>query len=898
MSVLEFLLLEANLPDAEMVQTTLRAGGIDCELLRVDTRSDFVAALETDKFDLVLSDYALSDFEGIDVLATARSLCPETPLIFVAGSVGEELAIKAIKQGATDYVLKHRLEQLVPAVQRALRETQERRKRQQAERERDRFLVVGSDLQVITGINGYFQWVSPTFERTLGWTVEEMISRPWTDFVHSDDISESVEETDSLFSGNETFAFENRYRHKDGSYRWFLWRAQPHPEEQVIYGVAVDITQAKRDEADRKQTAQALRDSEERSQNVLESIAEAFFALDEDWRFTYLNQSAEALLDRPPGDLIGKNFWQEYPGVTGNEFETIYRGAMGDRVAGSLTEFYPDHDRWYEVRTYPAANGIAVYFRNVTDLKQAEAALREGENRLRLALEATELGTWDFNPLTGTLQWDDQCKAMFGLPSESEINYEVFLAGLHPEDRDRTHQVVLSSLSPESGGEYDIEYRTVGIEDHVERWIAAKGKAFFNPSGIAERFIGTVLNITEKKRAEVEREQLLHREQTAREEAERANRIKDEFLAVLSHELRTPMNPILGWAKLLQQGNLNAAKTIKALATIERNAQLQVQLIDDLLDISRILSGKMSLSALPVDLSTVISAALETVRLAAEAKSIQIRTAISPILGEIIGDEGRLQQVMWNLLSNAVKFTPQSGQVTIALSQVEHHAQIQVIDTGKGVRDDFLPYVFEHFRQEDGATTRKFGGLGLGLAIVRQIVEMHGGTVTVDSPGEGLGTTFTVQLPLAARLTKAPLINLSPASESDLSGVHVLVVDDTPDSREFMAFALEQANAMVTTCASAAEALQAIARSLPNIMVSDVGMPEMDGYMLMRQIRALPLEQGGQLPAIALTAYAGELDRQQALRAGFQQHLTKPIKPDELVRAVATLIRMIVPAQS
>lgn len=258
-----------------------------------------------------------------------------------------------------------------------------------------------------------------------------------------------------------------------------------------------------------------------------------------------------------------------------------------------------------------------------------------------------------------------------------------------------------------------------------------------------ERKVAIVFkDISDRKRIEAEREQLLQREQTAREAAETANRIKDEFLAVLSHELRSPLNPILGWSKLLQRGKLDAAKTTTALATIERNAQLQSQLIEDLLDISRILRGKLSLNVMPVNLSMVISAALETVRLAAEAKSLQIQTTFSPDVGTVIGDAGRLQQVVWNLLSNAVKFTPQGGQITVTLTQTGTHAQLQVTDTGKGINPDFLPYVFDHFRQEDGATTRKFGGLGLGLAIVRQLVELHGGTLAVDSPGVGQGATL------------------------------------------------------------------------------------------------------------------------------------------------------------
>jgi CheY-like chemotaxis protein/two-component sensor histidine kinase len=330
------------------------------------------------------------------------------------------------------------------------------------------------------------------------------------------------------------------------------------------------------------------------------------------------------------------------------------------------------------------------------------------------------------------------------------------------------------------------------------------------------------------------------------------------------------------------------------LEIIERNAQLQSQLIEDLLDVSRILRGKLSLNMAPVNLASTIKAALETVRLAAEAKSIQIQTMFDPTIGQVLGDSARLQQVIWNLLTNAVKFTPDGGRVEIQLQPIGSQALIQVRDTGKGISPDFLPYVFEYFRQADATTTRTFGGLGLGLAIVRHLVELHGGTVQVDSPGEGQGATFTVRLPLIkdksgrhkAEGNSSPL---APES-SPLTGIRVLVVDDDTDSREFIAFVLEQLGAQVNTVTSAGEAIATLEQSQPNILLSDIGMPNMDGYMLMRQIRAMPPEQGGQILAIALTAYAGEIDRQQALAAGFQHHLAKPVEPNELVKVILNLL--------
>lgn len=768
--------------------------------------------------------------------------------------------------------------------------------RKKIEQERERFLAVGSDLQAIAGINGYFHWVSPTFERTLGWTPDEMTSRPWTEFVHPDDLGTSIAEADSLFSANETFTFENRYRHKDGSYRWFLWNAQPYPEEQVIYAAAVDITDRVRVENERQRAEAALRETEEHSRNILESIGEAFFAVDENWRFTYVNQFAQKLLDRIPGDLIGKNLWEEYPGLMGSEFEPIYWSAMRDRVAGSVTAFYPDHDRWYEVRPYPAAHGITVYFKNVTAQIQAEAALRQTSAELERQLQkfnAYKSSVPDFIytfDLSG--RFIDINKPLLDLWQKSlaeaigknffELDYPVDLA---VKLYNQIHQVIQTRQPLKDETPYTSAFGTRAYE-YI--WVPV-----FDAEGAVEMVAGLTRDITDRKQAEAEREKLLQQEQAAREAAETANRIKDEFLAVLSHELRSPLNPILGWSKLLQQNKLGPAKTASALASIERNALLQSQLIEDLLDISRILSGKLSLNRMSVDLNMVISAALETVRLAAEAKSLQIETTFSPGIGMVMGDSGRLQQVIWNLLSNAVKFTPQGGQISVRLTQTGIYAQILVTDTGKGINPEFLPYVFEHFRQEDGAITRKFGGLGLGLAIARQIVELHGGRIWAQSRGEGQGASFTVELPLLHTANPVEEVADTTEARSDelhLASLRVLVVDDEADSREFVAFVAEQAGAKVTALGSAIEALQLLSTTPFDILLCDIGMPDMDGYMLVRQVRALAPEQGGQIPAIALTAYAGEFNQKQALAAGFQRHLAKPVEPNELVKAIVTLL--------
>ncbi|MEH1901917.1 MAG: AAA family ATPase [Nostoc sp.] len=403
-----------------------------------------------------------------------------------------------------------------------------------------------------------------------------------------------------------------------------------------------------------------------------------------------------------------------------------------------------------------------------------------------------------------------------------------------------------------------------------------------------------ILAIAQQCAQAIARAHLYEAERTARSAAESANRIKDEFLAVLSHELRTPLNPILGWAKLMRSRKLDQATSDRALETIERNAKLQTQLIEDLLDVSRILQGKLNLNFEQINLVSVIVAAIETVRLSGEAKSIQIQTILESGVGPVLGDANRLQQVIWNILSNAIKFTPSGGQVKIKLEQVGPQLQICVTDTGKGIAPEFLPYVFDYFRQADGATTRKFGGLGLGLAIVHHLVELHGGTVQAESLGEGKGATFTVRLPCLQDESKRikdtkDNSSLVAAQSLPLSGLEILVVDDDADMRQFLPFMLEQYGATVTVAASAIAALTALSQSQPNLIISDIGMPEMDGYMLMQEVRSLEPEQGGTIPAIALTAYAGEIDHQQAIAVGFQLHISKPVDPEELVKAIVLL---------
>ena len=634
-------------------------------------------------------------------------------------------------------------------------------------------------------------------------------------------------------------------------------------------------------------------------------------------------------------ELPGEELPLQYAIIHGVEV----RDAEIDVVRDDGAEFnlYGYASPLYDEQGQP--RGAVSAFLDITERKRTEAALKQSEERFRVAQELSLDGFTIMQSVRNEaleiidFEWTYvNPKAAKIIQHSAEELIGQRLLEVLPETQENSELFDRFVEVAETGEPHDIEiyYKAEAIEGWFRNMIVKLG------DGIAVSFS----DITKRKQAEAEIALLLERERTAREEAEKANRIKDEFLAVLSHELRTPLNPIMGWAKLLRSRKYEENTTARALETIERNAKLQAQLIEDLLDISRILRGKLTLNIAPVNLANTIEAAIETVRLSAEVKSIKIQTELNPNVGLVLGDSSRLQQVVWNLVSNAVKFTPDGGRIEVKLekfqiedvrlqieresqiedvrlqiereSQIEDkipnsnlqseisnlkseisYAQITVTDTGKGIKPDFLPYVFDHFRQADSSTTRKFGGLGLGLAIVRYLVELHGGTVWAESAGEGMGATFSVRLPLikdAAATTDSPNNLPTVATTYPLQGVRVLAVDDDEDMREYIAFVLKESGAEVALAASADEALKLLPQIKPDLLVSDIGMANVDGYMLMRQIRSLAPEDGGMISAIALTAYAGEYDQKRAHDAGFQIHLSKPVEPEKLIDAIRRIL--------
>jgi PAS domain S-box-containing protein len=862
---------------------------------------------------------------------------------------------------------------------------------------------------------------NPGVEKLLGYTEDEFVGLDSCVLFTPEDIERGECAREMRAAATHGRAEDRRWHvRKDGT---LFWASGLLMSLNDAAGVLRGYAKILRDETAHKQMEDRLRDSETFGRNILESISDAFYALDHEWRFTYLNRQCEPIIRRRREDLIGKSIWKEFPEAVDSIFYEQYQRAVAEGVAITFEAFYEPLESWFEIHAYPSPEGLSVYFHdigkrkqaetllheseeryrtlfasidegfcviemlfdergvpadyrflelnpvfekqtgipadealsgktvrqllpnleshwfetygrvartgepvrfvsgsdvmnrwfdvyafrvgrpedhrvallfnNITERRRTENALRQSQERLRMAMEAAHIYSWEMNLTTQQVEWSENLERVIGfsLPTDfkSVINF------VHPEDREATARKILAAAEGEHV--YESEFRLVNPSSGEIVWVCGQGVLANRASDDEQQsLVGITQNITGRKRAERERERLLS-------EAQEANRLKDEFLATLSHELRTPLTSILGWSRLLQMSNFDEAARTRALGTIERNAQAQSQLIDDLLDTSRIITGKLRLDVRPVDLASVVTAAAETARPAAEAKEISLQTIFEAQPSPISGDPDRLQQVVWNLLSNAIKFTPKGGRVEVSLKRVKSHVEITVADTGRGIAAEFLPHVFDRFRQADQTTTRTHGGLGLGLAIVRQLVELHGGSVHVESEGEGRGTSFTVSLPLlplrrqeeeepaydAARIHPAIQNSVELDCPPELAGLRVLVVDDEPDTREVLAAVLNSCGAQVIQAATAAEAFEQIEHARADVLVTDIGMPEEDGYSLLARIRELPRERGGGIPAAALTAYARVEDGVRALSAGFQTHVTKPVEPAELITVVANL---------
>ncbi|MBA2379068.1 MAG: PAS domain-containing protein [Blastocatellia bacterium] len=748
-----------------------------------------------------------------------------------------------------------------------------------------------------------------------------------------------------------------------------------------------------------------------------------------DYRFIDINPSFEEMTGISSDDArAGKSIREMVPNLE-QKWVDIYASVA---LTGTPQRFVEGSDalgRWFSVyafRVDEPSRLVGVLFTDITEKRRTEEELLITDERLRLALDVSQISIFELDLRTGDATVDAYGRSIYGFGAGDKLTGRMFAERFHPEDRRRIAAEFAKAQDPAGLHQLSIEHRIV-LPDGEVRWIKARARVFFESEGgeiVPASCMGTYIDTTSAKLEEAERRRLTEQleaeraslkymfnaapafvaklrgpdhvfeltnpaylnlvrrtdvvgrtvaealpevveqgfiaildsvyssgkpfigreipidlkgsendsierryvnfvyqpifaadgsvsgifahgvditeQVAARKAAEEADRAKDEFLATLSHELRTPLNAILGWAQMLGKPELDAGLRQRGVETIQRNTRLQSQLIDDVLDVSRIISGKLALKIEHVNVETVIESALEAVVPAATAKSITLHKEIDPGVNLILGDTRRLHQIVWNLLSNAMKFTPKGGEVRIGVRRVESRLALEVSDTGIGINPEVMPYVFDRFRQGNSSTTRRHGGLGLGLAIVRHLVEMHGGEVSVYSEGEGKGSTFTVLLPLVAVVAvDASRESGSGAGDGDgaagngphasLAGLHVLVVDDEEDGRELIATVLELRGARVTLASSSAEALEKLGSEQPDVILSDIGMPGEDGYTLIKKIRDRPVERGGEIPAVALTAYAGAQDREMALRSGFQVHVPKPVDPKTLVDIIAGL---------
>jgi PAS domain S-box-containing protein len=547
-------------------------------------------------------------------------------------------------------------------------------------------------------------------------------------------------------------------------------------------------------------------------------------------------------------------------------------------------------------------------YRTRARAESGHEALRQSEDRFRLMADAAPVLIWIAGPDRDLTYFNRPWLEFTGRTLEQEHG-KGWKAGIHPDDLDAVLADYIGAF--DAHRPFTMEYR-LRRYDGEYRWVLDNGRPRFDATGAFLGYIGSVVDITPRKHVEKENEALLDiaeraradaeaaraRAETARGEAEAASRAKDAFLANVSHELRTPLSPILSWSHLLNKDDLDLARVKRAADVIARCARAQAQLIEDLLDVSRIVAGRMRLEVHPVVLAPVIQKAVEVVRPSADAKEVRLQVVLDTEVGTVAGDADRLQQVVWNLLSNAIKFTPRGGRVHVTLERVQSHVEIAVADTGEGIEPAVLPHVFERFMQADASTTRVHGGLGLGLAIVRHLVEAHGGTVHADSSGSGRGAVFTVKLPLMVARTAGEAVRRHPTVAADegtadrprLDGTKVLLVDDESDSNEVVAELLESCGATVRLAGSVAHARDVLAGWRPDLVVTDIGMPDEDGYAILTALRETAAGTAG-VPAIALTAYASRGDRIRLLSAGFQAHLPKPVDPAELVAVNANLAR-------
>jgi PAS domain S-box-containing protein len=747
------------------------------------------------------------------------------------------------------------------------------------------------------------QWCAYT-----GMTAEETAGSGFARAFHPDDAEAATARWFAAVRSGMPFESRHRIRAADGSYRWFLARALPGRDDE---GRIVRWAGSLMDIDDLIRIEDALRESESRFRQLAESLPQLVWTCRADGTCDYISPQFVAYTGVPEAKQLGFDWLRQiHPDdreplfaawnrtvATGEPFDVEYRIRRNDGVY-----------RWFKTRAVALRDSggkVVKWFGSNTDIddqKQAERSLLESKERLNGIVSSAMDAIITVDEEQRIVLFNEAAERMFGCPAAEALGqpFNRFI----PERFRDAHTKLVRRCGETGGASRAMRSLTALRADGTEFPI----EAAISKVEVGGRKLYTLIHrdITERKQAETEREQLA-REQIARASAEAASRSKDEFLALVSHELRSPLNAILGYTRMLRSGPANREAINNTTAVVERSAKAQLQIIEDLLDSARIITGKLRIEPGPVDLVPALEAAIDTVRSAAEAKGVTLVANFGPLPEQVLGDSTRLQQVVWNLLSNAVKFTPEGGRIELRMEGAADIVRITVSDTGQGVDPEFLPFVFDRFRQADPSGARRYGGLGLGLSLVKYLAELHGGTITAESEGLGRGATFTVTLPRRHPEFTAALPAVTPREARtegaitldeafSLEGVSVLVVDDHEEARVILTQALGEYGAQVTAVSSGAEALALLsdppAGRPPDALILDIAMPDEDGYAVLEKVRALEAEQGAaadHIPAIALTAYGRSEDRLRALQAGFHMHVAKPVEPAELAVIIASL---------
>ncbi len=734
---------------------------------------------------------------------------------------------------------------------------------------------------------------SPAAQKLFGWKAEEVLGMRFSDwqFVVPDDFEVVNQVGRRQNEGEERHGVSrNRNYTKLGSILHCEWYNSAlyneHGKLVSVLSLVLDVTVATRIE-------EALRKSEAQYRLLFESNPQPMWVYDlVTLRFVAVNDAAVRHYGYSRAEFLDMSIKDIRPAEDIALLENYLATDIAEMESAGEWRHQKKDGTFINVEitssrlTFGGRAAEFVLVHDVTERKKAETALRISEDRYRDLVDNSHELICTHDLEGRVLSVNPWASRVLGYPRNSLVGINI-RDGLLPEYREKFDEY-LRTVITEGSARGVMKVRTATGETRLWEYYNT-----LRTEGVEKPIVrGMAHDATERRQA-------LKREKEARLEAEAANRVKDEFLSTLSHELRTPLTAIMGWADLLLHDEVELNKRHQALETIFRNANSQCQLINDLLEVSRIITGKLRLEFVACELQSVIEAAAESIRPTAEAKGVRLQVLLEPHVGEVFGDGERLQQIVWNLLSNGVKFTRKGGLVQVTLQRINSHVEIVVSDTGVGIKSDFLPHVFDRFRQADGSTTRNYGGLGLGLAIVRHLVELHGGTAWAESPGEDQGARFTVRFPAMATNEHPVPEQLKPVAvtavesperqPSSLKGLRVLVVDDETDARTLLTMMLERCGAQVVAVGSSREGLESVESWRPDVLIADIGMPVEDGYGLIKKIRALPKKKGGQTPALALTAYARTEDRVRALSAGYQVHLAKPVDRFELAAVVASL---------